>query len=33
MVNGPEILLIAFGALAAVWVVVLYGSRYFGPKT
>jgi len=27
------VLLVAFGALAAVWVVVLFGSRFFGPKT
>ena len=33
MVNGPMVLLVAFGALAAVWVVVLFGSRFFGPKT
>ena len=33
MVNGPMVLLVAFGALVAVWVIVLYGSRFFGPKT
>jgi hypothetical protein len=27
-----NVLLIAFGALAALWVVVLLGSRFFGPK-
>jgi hypothetical protein len=27
------VLLVAFGALVAVWLIVLYGSRYFGPKT
>jgi len=27
------VLLVAFGALAAVWVIVLFGSRFFGPKT
>jgi hypothetical protein len=26
-----EVLLIAFAALASIWIVVLYGSRYFGP--
>jgi hypothetical protein len=25
-------LLIAFGFFAAIWLVVLWGSRYFGPK-
>jgi hypothetical protein len=30
--GGMEILLIAFGVLAAVWIVVLWGSRYFGPR-
>lgn len=33
MVNGPMVLLVAFAALVAVWVIVLYGSRFFGPKT
>jgi hypothetical protein len=33
MVNGAMVLLVAFGALAAVWLIVLYGSRFFGPKT
>jgi hypothetical protein len=33
MVNGPMVLLVAFGVLAAVWLIVLYGSRFFGPKT
>ena len=33
MVNGPMVLLVAFGALAAVWVIVLFGSRFFGPRT
>jgi len=25
-------LLIAFGFFAAIWLVVLWGARYFGPK-
>jgi Flp pilus assembly protein TadB len=33
MVNGAMVLLVAFGALAAVWVIILYWSRFFGPKT
>jgi len=33
MLDGPLVLLVAFGTLAAVWVVVLYGSTFFGPKT
>jgi hypothetical protein len=27
-----NVLLIAFGALAAIWVLVLLGSQFFGPK-
>jgi hypothetical protein len=27
-----SVLLIAFGALAAIWIVVLLGSPLFGPK-
>jgi hypothetical protein len=30
--GGMEILLISAGVLAAVWIVVLWGSRYFGPQ-
>jgi len=33
IVDGPLVLLVAFGCLAAVWVLVLYGSTFFGPKT
>ena len=33
MVDGAMVLLVAFGALVAVWGIVLYGSRFFGPKT
>jgi hypothetical protein len=27
-----NVLLIAFGALAAIWILVLLGSPFFGPK-
>jgi len=27
-----EALFIAFGALATIWIVVLWGARYFGPQ-
>ena len=33
MVDGPTVLLIAFGVLGLIWIVVIYGSGYFGPKT
>jgi len=33
MVTGPTVLVIAFGVLAVLWVVVIYGSHFFGPKT
>lgn len=29
---GMQVLLIAAGVLAAVWIIVLWGSRYFGPR-
>jgi hypothetical protein len=32
MVQGPMILLIAFGLLAAIWIVVIPASTLFGPK-
>ncbi len=28
-----EAVLIAFGILIAIWILVLWGSTYFGPKT
>jgi len=28
-----EVLVYAFGTFVAIWVLVLWGSRYFGPKT
>jgi hypothetical protein len=27
-----EILIVAIGALAAIWVLVLWGSRFIGPR-
>ena len=29
---GIEVLAIAAAALAIVWIIVLWGSRYFGPR-
>jgi hypothetical protein len=28
-----EVLVIGFGIFVLIWVIVLWGSRYFGPKT
>jgi hypothetical protein len=28
-----EVLVIAFGVFVAIWILVLWGSRYFGPRT
>ena len=33
MVNGVMVLVIAVAVLAAMWLIVLYGSSFFGPKT
>jgi hypothetical protein len=33
MVDGIAVLGIAFGVLATLWIIVFYGSSYFGPKT
>jgi hypothetical protein len=32
MLQGPGVLLVAAVVFAAIWVVVLVGSRYFGPQ-
>jgi hypothetical protein len=32
MLTGPGILLMAACVFAAIWIVVLWGSRYFGPQ-
>ena len=29
---GIEVLAVAAAALAAIWIIVLWGSRYFGPQ-
>ena len=29
---GIEVLAVAAGTLAVVWIIVLWGSRYFGPR-
>jgi hypothetical protein len=33
VVDGVLVLAVAFGILAFLWVLVLYGSTFFGPKT
>ena len=32
MLTGPGILVAAVIVIAAIWLVVLWGSRYFGPQ-
>ena len=32
MLTGPGILIAAVCVIAAIWVVILWGSRYFGPQ-
>ena len=27
------LLVLAFGILVAIWIIVIYGSTFFGPKT
>jgi hypothetical protein len=29
---GMEILVVAVVVLASIWIIVLWGSRYFGPR-
>ena len=29
---GLSLLVLAFGVYATIWLVVLWGSRYFGPR-
>lgn len=31
MLTGASVLLVAFGVLIVMWIMVLWGSRYFGP--
>jgi hypothetical protein len=33
MLTGPGILLAAVIVISVIWVVVLWGSRYFGPQS
>lgn len=30
--NGMQTLLIGIGIYAAIWIIVLWGARYFGPR-
>jgi hypothetical protein len=32
MITGPMIVLLAACVLTAIWIIVLYGSSYFGPR-
>jgi len=32
IVDGMTLLAVAIGVLAGMWIIVLYGSHYFGPK-
>jgi hypothetical protein len=33
MITGYMVPLLAVAVLAAMWIIVLYGSTFFGPKT
>jgi hypothetical protein len=33
MLNGPIVLLLACTILVVLWIIVLYGSTFFGAKT
>jgi hypothetical protein len=33
VVDGPMVLVVAFGWLAFIWIIVIYGSGFFGPKS
>jgi hypothetical protein len=33
MLDGIWVPVVALGVLAALWIIVIYGSSYFGPKT
>ena len=32
MLTGAEMLAVAFGIFALIWIAVIWGSRYFGPE-
>jgi hypothetical protein len=33
VVDGPMVMVLALGFLVAIWVIVIFGSGFFGPKT
>jgi len=33
VIDGPMVLVLSFGLLALIWLIVIYGSGFFGPKT
>jgi hypothetical protein len=33
VVDGPMVLVLSFGILVVIWLIVIYGSGFFGPKT
>jgi hypothetical protein len=33
MIDGILVPIVAIAVLAALWIIVIYGSSYFGPKT
>jgi hypothetical protein len=33
MLNGPIVLVLACAILVVIWIIVIYGSMFFGPKT
>jgi hypothetical protein len=32
MIDGAMLLVLAVAVLAAIWVIVIYGSSFFGPR-
>jgi hypothetical protein len=32
MIDGAMVLILALAVLAVLWVIVIYGSRFFGPR-
>ncbi len=33
VVEGPMVLVLSLGLLVLIWLIVIYGSGFFGPKT
>jgi hypothetical protein len=33
MLDGNLVPVVAFGVMGAMWVIIIYGSTFFGPKT